>query len=52
VATAEEYFTRIGLKWMADPEATVKTYPREVRLLKEIFSEFATDIPLLERFLK
>jgi hypothetical protein len=49
---AREYFIRVGLRWMENPEAAAKIYPREVRSMRSIFKDFAEDIPSLERFLK
>lgn len=37
VADSKDYFIRVGLKWMADPEAAAKIYPREARALEELW---------------
>lgn len=37
VADSKDYFIRVGLKWMADPEAAAKVYPQESVALEELW---------------
>lgn len=39
VKEARDYFYRVGLKWIEDPDRTAKTYPREVKSLETIWKE-------------
>lgn len=48
VADARDYFYRIGLKWIENPEATAKTYPREVKSLERIWEELNNAVSQLK----
>jgi len=39
VKEARDYFYRVGLKWIEDPDRTAKIYPREVRSLETVWKE-------------
>jgi len=44
VKDTRDYFTRVAMKWLADPQATLKTYPREARSLEQIWAKFQQSI--------
>lgn len=37
--TPRDYFQMVALKWLHEPEKTLKRYPREVRSIEKIFQE-------------
>ncbi len=40
VSDTKDYFYRVGLRWIEDPEKTRKRFPKEVKSLEEIWREF------------